>query len=235
MDSFLTVVTRFKGKQSLSCNDLTAIDEYDNFDTIKQLSKDSKDKSWPRFFKPKSTGSSDESINSKNCSEIANTFDNQLAEIREKLAMFRQQDNEFHKRMRSLSNSIGDLAASRSSLNSFTHSEASDLMSGSNDDSDHKEQNNTGGITEDSRVIKATTGNLATSSTSKVVDSVPTIKVTGSYKRKRSSRRSLRRSDPAIHESARLLNSSMESNEHEMLKNDHVYFYGSAEEISTLL
>ena len=231
MDSFLTVVSKFKGKQSLSCNDLKAIENQD-FNTVKKASKD---KSWPRFRRPKSSTSSVESINSidgrSSSAEIANAFDSQLAEIKEKLAMLRQQDVEFYKRIRSLSNSIGELTASRSSLNSFTHSETSAASNGmpvSEDEGDYEEHNST-------KDHKKNTGkSVATSFLSEVLDSIPTIKVT-SYKRRRSTRRSLRRSDPTIHESTRLLDSPIEPDRHSIGFTDHAYFYGSAEEISTLL
>ena len=240
MDSFLTVVSRLKGKQSLSCNDLTAI-ENQEYDAIKTL-KDSKEKSWPRFLRRKSATSSDESINSingKSSSEVAKTFDCQLAEVREKLAMLRQQDVEFHKRMHSLSNSIGELAASRSSLNSFTHSETSaasnGVMSDDDDDGDYEEQNSY--TASGTKGYENNTGKLLPASfSSEVLDSIPTIKVT-SYKRRRSSaaRRSLRRSDPTLHESARLFNPPLEPDRHSINLTDHTYFYGSTEEISTLL
>ena len=62
-------------------------------------------------------------------SEIISVVDAQLMQIKEKLAAFREQDNEFRERMGSLSDSVSELTSSRSSLSSFTPSECSDLDS----------------------------------------------------------------------------------------------------------
>ena len=64
-----------------------------------------------------------------NNSELVNVVDEQLMQIREKLASFRQQDTQFRERMDSLSGSVSELTSSRSSLSSFTPSEYSDLGS----------------------------------------------------------------------------------------------------------
>jgi len=63
-----------------------------------------------------------------NNSELVVSVDEQLMQIREKLAKFREQDTQLRERMNSLSDSVSELA-SRSSLNSFTPSECSDLGS----------------------------------------------------------------------------------------------------------
>lgn len=240
MDSFLTVISRVKGKQSLSCNDLTAIgSEYDELDAIKQLRKDSKDACWSRFLRPKHAGSMDRT-KSRSSNELVNTsvntLDFQLAQIREKLAMFREQDTEFHERMDSLSNSIGELA-SMSSLSSFTSSETSDRASASSDltsftDDDNEELDYTAeDSAEDDQILKNEMESISKSFSSEVLDFIPTIKVTGcGYNRKRSSRLSSSRSDPAIHESAKLLS----TNRHSICSMDHAYLY-CAGEISTIL
>ena len=62
-------------------------------------------------------------------SELVNVVDEQLMEIREKLAAFRDQDTQFRERINLLSNSVGELVSARSSLDSFTPSEYSDLDS----------------------------------------------------------------------------------------------------------
>lgn len=65
---------------------------------------------------------------SRSNDELVNDVDCQLTQIREKLAMMREQDSQFRERMDSLSNSVSELS-SRSSLSSFTSSECSDLGS----------------------------------------------------------------------------------------------------------
>ena len=65
---------------------------------------------------------------SRSNDELVNDVDCQLTQIREKLAMMREQDLQFRDRMDSLSSSVSELA-SRSSLSSFTSSECSDLGS----------------------------------------------------------------------------------------------------------
>ena len=240
MDSLLTVFTKFKGKRegrtklSLSCNDLSNIEsDYDKLDTIKQLKRHSKDSSLslPKYLSPGFSGESMDRAKSKSASDLVNTFDIQLAEIREKLAMFREQDIDFHRRMDSLNNSIGELA-------SLTNSEASDPKSDSMlyDDDDDDEQY----YSDDEEIIKNKIENVSMSFSTEVLDCIPTIKVTPynrmSVKRRKSSNKSLSRSDPAIHETSRLASSSsVESDRHSICISDHAYFYGSGEEISTIL
>ena len=62
-------------------------------------------------------------------SELVNDVDEQLIQIRKKLAAFREQDTQFRERMNSLTGSVSELTLSRSSLSSFTPSECSDLGS----------------------------------------------------------------------------------------------------------
>ena len=240
MDSFLTVATRLKGRLSLSCNDLSAIEsEYDDFDSIKQLRRNSKSTSCPwtrrRFLTSEYSDQSLDRAKSKS-SELVNALDDQLAEIREKLAMLREQDIDFHERMDSLSNSIGEVA-SQSSLSSFGSalSEASEAASdGIPDDADENAEEKN--YTEDEQIIKSKIEGISKSFSNELLNSIPTIKVTSDpYKRKRSSKRSVRRSDPYIHGSAELLNSFAESNRHSICLTDHAYLYGSGEEISTFL
>lgn len=69
-----------------------------------------------------------ERVKSSSNSELVDDVDYQLTQIREKLAMMREQDLQFRERMESLSTSVSELA-SRSSLSSFTSSECSDLGS----------------------------------------------------------------------------------------------------------
>ena len=63
-----------------------------------------------------------------NNSELVDSVDEQLMQIREKLAKFREQDTQLRERMNSLSDSVSELA-SQSSLSSFTPSECSNLGS----------------------------------------------------------------------------------------------------------
>lgn len=65
---------------------------------------------------------------SRSNDELVDDVDYQLAQIREKLALMREQDFQFRERIDSLSTSVSELA-SRSSLSSFTSSECSDLGS----------------------------------------------------------------------------------------------------------
>jgi len=215
MDSFLTVLTRSKGKQSLSCGDLSAIDslsEYDHHSKRHSL----RDTFFPTL-KPRFPRSMNRTI-SRSSDELATDFDCQLAEIREKLAMFREQDIKFRKRMDSLGNSISELA-SRSSLNSLTPSETStasncdDLMifkDNTNEESYYKEEQTS----------------IMSSFSSEVLNCIPTIEITNEcYKRGLERRRS---SDPTMHEAARLLKSSMaEPQRHSMYSLDRAYSYSS--------
>ena len=227
MDSFLAVITRSKkrkleGKLSLSCGDLAALNaqfsESGDLGTIKQRkfkgSNIDLTSTLPRFFKPKSSGSvpTVESLDrnkSKSSSELVNDFDNQLAEIRSKLAMFREQDLKFHERMDSLSHSIGELASvSRSSLNSFTPSEisaSSDLMLSNEEnyaDSDDDDEQNHG----DELIME---NEISSSFSSEVLSCIPAIKVTSSTLGRLNKRRGS--SDPVLHEAASLFKSSAPS------------------------
>lgn len=239
MDSFLTAVsTRFKGRQSLSCNDLASIGSgYDDFDSSKQPRKISNGTAYRRRFSQSKSHSvetfapsiSMDRVKSKSSSELADAVDIQLAQIREKLAMLRKQDTDFHERMDSLANSIGKLT-SRSSA---------DASDGMLSDVDHDIDDNDDGknYTEDDQIIQDKIKSISTSFSNELLSSIPTIKVTsGSYKRRRSSqRRSLRRSDPSLHESAELLDLSTESNRHSICLADYAYLYGSGKEVSTVL
>ena len=243
MDSFLTVVSRFGGRQSLSCNDLEAIDS--GYDSIKQKRKDTKDstlpRACPRYLRSKSHSSESpahQSVNRtkrpKSSSELVNSLDCQFAQIRENLAMLRKQDTNFHQRLDSLSNSIGELT-SRSSLNSVSHSENSDASGGVlwDADDDNGEEKN---YTEDNQTTQSKIEGICTSFSSEVLNSIPIIKVTaGSYKKNRSSKRSARGSDPSVHESANFLNVPTKSSRHSICLADYVYLYGSGEEVSTTL
>ena len=79
-----------------------------------------------RRLKRASFGSK-QSLPSPSSSELVNVVDEQLMQIREKLAAFRQQDTQFRERMDSLNDSVSELA-SRSSISS-SPSECSDLDS----------------------------------------------------------------------------------------------------------
>ena len=244
MDSFLTAVsTRFKGRQSLSCNDLASIGSgYDDFDSSKQLRKISKGTQAAAFRRRFSQSKSHsvetfapsismDRVKSKSSSELADAVDIQLAQIREKLAVLRKQDTDFHERMDSLANSIGELT-SRSSA---------DTSDGMLSDADHDiDYDNDDGknYTEDDQIIQDKIKSISTSFSNELLSSIPTIKVTsGSYKRRRSSqrRRSLGRSHPSLHESAELLDLSTESNRHSVCLADYAYLYGSGKEGSTVL
>lgn len=170
MNSLLAVVKRSKGKHlSLSCSDLPKALEYDESDFQRLRTQPKNCKSLPRFLRPRSAGSMDRTKR-RSSSEFMDTFDCQLAEIKAKLAMFRDQDTEFRGRMESLSNSIGELASlSRSSLNL---SEVSvDLMT-----SDDEEQ---GCVGKNDHPIEIEFHSMSRrSSSSEVLYCIPTIEIT---------------------------------------------------------
>lgn len=214
----LTVLTRSKEKQSLSCGDLSTLDSFSEYDH-RDSKRHSRDTFFPRFLRPKSLRSMDRTM-SKSSNELVNDFDCQLAEIREKLAMFREQDMKFRERIDSLSNSIGELA-SRSSLTPSEPSigsDCGDLMLFNDDD---EEQNYKEEQTVDNRITA--------SFSSEVLNCIPTIKVT-SYKRRLERRRS---SDPTAHEAVKLL--MAEPQRHSMYYSINQAYSYSSEEISTIL
>lgn len=239
MDSFLAVITRskkrFDGKLSLSCGDLATLNShYEEGGTIERRkgTKDaSLDRSWPRFLRTKpagcvagsETGSMDRT-KSRSSSELANDIDCQLAEIKEKLTKFREQDAEFHERMDSLNHSIGELA-SRTSLNS---SAPSDVYAASNftdeDDSEDEVEQEQYFEPDDENEI----GTIANSFSTEVLDSIPAIKVTCDKKNVLRRRRS---SDPTVHEAAR---SSITAGRPRSIASP-AYGYLYEEEVSTLL
>lgn len=235
MDSFLAAIKRHGGKPlSSSCGDLSAIansGQYDEPD-FHLLKKDSNDTPglFSRFLRPRSQSPEprpergSESLDrakSRSSSELLNTFDCQLAEIRAKLAMFREQDTDFRERMDSLSNSIGELASNCSLAPSDNISVASaDLMI-------DEEQN----YKDDDHSIEGELQNNTVSasfSTEMLNQCIPTIEVTH-YKR--------RLSDSTLHGSIlRPLKSSSTPDRHSICcLTDHSYFNSNGEQLSTLL
>ena len=105
-------------KTSSSCGDIPGIYASKKRLVLKQLK--------PAIFRC-SPASSDHT-KSKSNSELINIVDEQLMQIRENLAAFRNQDVQFRERIDLLSDSVSELA-SQSSLSSFTSSECSDLNS----------------------------------------------------------------------------------------------------------
>ena len=229
MESFLSV--NFGKPLSLSCNDLRKEQQYHESDTKRRHSNCSAslDRSWPRFLRPKSAGSVDRRAKSKpprpkSSGEFVDNIDHLLADIRGRLAMFRQQDVEFHERLDSLSNSIGELA-SRSSI-SLTPSEVSEevtsvnsadyLISSDDNDEDY----------EDDQVIMDEIENVSTSFSTEVLNSIPTITVT-CYRR--------RLSDTTIHEPVDRKSSAASSERHSICIPDQAYLYNDGRPMSTLL
>ena len=193
MESFLSVTT---GKLSLSCGDLRDEPEYPDIKRLRAHSNGSVsfrlERSWTRFLRPKSAGSIDRSAKNRPRSPgaevVVNNIDHLLADIKERLAVFRKQDEEFHERMDSLSNSIGELASRSSvSLTPKSPSEvsvASDVTIYSDDISEENYEND--------QVIINEIGNISASFSTEVLNCIPTIKVTACCKR--------RLSDTTIHE-----------------------------------
>ena len=188
MDPFLTVLTTSKRKQCLSCGDLAdlASNTDCNHSCFERPRKQSATAICPsihprRFLRQISPPvHSMDRIKSRSCSELVNNIDCRLGEIKNTLAIFREQDVEFRKRIRSLSNSIEDLVSSRSSLAS-EGSNASDLMVFANDKDDQIIENK----------IKA----VSESFSSDVLNCIPTIAITCHMARQTS--------DPTLHENGR--------------------------------
>ena len=226
MDSFLTVLSRAKGKLSLSCGDLTAVSDDDD---CNRKPNGSKKKSWSRFRRHRSTETIDRATRAKSTSptnELANNFDCLLAEVREKLAMFREQDIKFRDRMDSLGNTIDEVASLRSSMNSLlTPSEASRDSDRLKDNSEEQDDSD---LEDDDQIIRDKIENISKSFSSELLSCIPTIEVT-CYKRRRSS-------DPTMHESARIIRTSMPSEPHEISSADYALCSGSVDEgMSTIL
>ena len=238
MESFLSV----NGvKLSLSCNDLRSEEpeKHDESD-IKQLRKHSfgwaslDRSSMARFLRPKSAGhglsaaaSLDRRAKSrpknrpKSSGEFVDNIDFMLADIKERLAMFRKQDAEFHERIESLSTTIDEIA-SRSSI-SLTPSDisiASDVMLSDDDDGDyeyydddHEEEENY----EDDRVILNEIEGVSSSFSREILNSIPTIEVT--YHKRRLS-------DTTIHEPL-CHKSSAGSERHSICVPNYAYLYSN--------
>lgn len=82
-------------------------------------------------------------------SELVDVVDEQLMQIRENLAAFRQQDTRLRERIDSLSGSVNELSSSRSSLSSCAPSECSDL--GSLDEVNEEDEQTTTGQVKDTK------------------------------------------------------------------------------------
>lgn len=193
MDPFLTVLTAStKRKHYLSCGDITALTSNTDYDqACFKPGEDSATPTCPASFGYPRKLSRLKSppvrpvgrIKSRSCEELVSNIDFRLREIKKSLAIFREQDIDFRKRIHSLSNSIDDLASSRSSLNTPSEgSHASDLMMFS-------EQHE-----KDDQDIEAEIRKISMSFSSEVLSCIPTIAVT-CYKTRQAS-------DPSIHETA---------------------------------
>ena len=209
MDSYITLIDSGKERQSLSCNDLAAIQSGYNDKQLRKHAKDRSSLARPRFLRSKSRDHSLETSmdrsKSKSSDELVDAVDSQLAEIRGKLAMLRRQDRDFLERMDSLTNSIGELT----SQSSLPPSETSEGRL-SDTDEDNAINGNDKTCTKDDWIIRSNVKSIPTSFSSEVLNSIPAIReISGS------SNISLRRSEPSLHrESAKLLNLSTGSNQH---------------------
>lgn len=192
MAHFLTVKRPSKAardkaeKLSLSCGDLSTIEPamYDEYDVKRRSRKFFKD-TWPsRLLRPSlrpklrsmdriKSKSSEELSNRRQAGEVVDTFDSQLAKIKEKLAMFREQDMEFRERMKSLSISIDELS-SRSSPPPSEVSTTSDPTISNDDDIDDDELS----YTEDQTIENKIKNMSAMSFSTEVLNSIPTITIT---------------------------------------------------------
>ena len=111
-----------------SCDDLPNLYTTDNVQTKKRKNSKSTSRYLPPSQSPLTSAHLMDRVESRSNEELVDNVDHQLTQIREKLAMMREQDLRFRERMDSLSSSVSELA-SRSSLSSFTSSECSDLGS----------------------------------------------------------------------------------------------------------
>ena len=190
--SFLTastISTALGGKQSLSCNDITAL----TVSAARQDQSDSKqrrtslryeDSFLHKFMRPKSPeGNKKRTQRSASIPPDLDDIDRRFIQIRENLSKFREQDVEFRERLYSLSNSINELG-SRSSLAS------SDVTIPSDDAAE--EHDNEDDLEDADLAIENNFKNLSMSLSNEVLNSVPSITVSY-YKRCWQS------SDPSIH------------------------------------
>ena len=179
-----------------------------------------------RTLKRASFGSrqSPSSPRTMNNSELASVVDEQLMQIRQKLAEFREQDTHFRERIDSLTGSVSEIA-SRSSQSSFTPSECSDL-----DSLDE--------FSEEEEEIEQTVGQKAFSKQPPPLLRIPTIKVIDVGNRSTNCFHMRQSSDPSsLHNHIELPKEEvMETRRHSSYSADQVYpQYDNPEEIRTLL
>ena len=139
MDTILSTFTFRRNSTTVkpfsSCNDLPDLYTANNVSKKRKNSKSSRYS--PPSPSPLTNVQSMDHAKSRSNDQLVDNVDNQLTQIRERLALMREQDSEFRERMDSLSTSVSELASrsslssftSRSSLSSFTSSECSDLGS----------------------------------------------------------------------------------------------------------
>jgi len=120
--AFLPRWTSHNTKQNASCGDIP-----DLFNST-QAAKKHHNGALEGFDNKYSVTTSLDRVKSMSNTDLVNDVDEQLMQIKEKLSAFREQDNQFRERIKLLSNSVNELS-SRSSLNSFTPSEYSNLDS----------------------------------------------------------------------------------------------------------
>ena len=125
-----------------------------------------------------------------NTGSLVDSIDFTLTDIKQKLAMFREQDTRFRKRMNSLSSSIEDLTTPPSSSPTPSEPEAPDVMiptDHANEEQQYK----------DDQTIESEIKNLSESFSSDVLSRLPSIAVT-CYK-------TMYASDPSLHETVKHL------------------------------
>lgn len=192
-------------KKSSSCDNLTALSlYYADHDQAFSYCKDQMDfkqrkksLTLPRFSTQRlksslvRSGSMDRAR--MNSGGLVENIDITLSDIRQKLAMFREQDIKFRKRMNSLSSSIEDLTPS-SGQSSPTPSEPVELVRDvitPSDDATEEQQ------CKDDKSIENEIKNLSESFSSEVFNRLPSIAVM--------CHRSMYASDPSLHETVKLL------------------------------
>jgi len=233
MDHFFSAFTPRRrtytsdSRQNSSCSDIPDL-YISKKKPVKRQSSGSKHT--PPSPSPLSNSLSMDREKSKSNYELVNVMDEQLMQIREKLAAFREQDSQFRERMDSLSSSVSELT-SRSSLSSFTPSECSDL--GSLDEASEEEEG----------FEQLTVGQKAFSDEPPRLLRIPTVRVTGRGHYRRPAVRcyhTRQASDPSSMQSHIELpeEEAMESQRYSTYSADQAMNlypqYNNSEEISTL-
>ena len=122
-----------------------------------------------------------------NAGNLVDSIDYTLTDIKQKLAMFREQDSRLRKRMSSLSSSIEDLTLSRSSSPTPSEAEVPDVIIPSDDTNEEQQY-------KDDQAIENEIKKIPQPFSCDILNHLPSIAVT-CYK-------TMYASDPSFHETA---------------------------------